>query len=1244
MPNNNNNTSNTTRRSFKRDKSYDIVRERGMKTHNNDIGPFILGEKLGQGTFGLVRLGTHVITGEKVAIKILEKVKILEQADKTRVEREIKILKCLRHHNIIQLYYVIQTNTTIYLIMEYASGKELFDYIVLKKRLQEDEACAFYQQILFGIEYLHKLRIVHRDLKPENLLLDAKKNIKIADFGLSNLYNKNQLLLTACGSPCYAAPEMINGKAYKGVLVDIWSSGIILFAMICGYLPFEDNNNDVLYKKITDGKFTIPKFVSEPAKDLIKCILTTDPSKRYTIAQIKEHKWFNMITPKLNTNEGLLISYVVIPVDESIVDEMTDFGLKKEDIRKSLLTNQHNHITTTYYLMLKKRIRKGQSSISDLVSEEFNEYIHNKDNLFSRYNNDFALVVKERACLDKDDNKEDSSSNNLNKSIQEEVEDEHKQNEECNSGNGGTNSGVLCTEIEHKSRMGNVFKEDTQNMDSVDKIEMIKPPLKERKPREIVFKKINVNLSGQKRQNQKKLIQKLPLDRIKTFNKHQDISSSKGRPNTTRSLPNNNDDNTISSNTNNTVTTTTKEENITERSERITKLPLQTTMKSRDGNIKYINQYIPTEIVDDLHKKINETKFRSINTTTNNNNNNNTLNNSLLPKIPKLNLINTLLLNNTEHKQNPNKSTDTPINKDDITFPLNTKLNDDIKKNNNLTYLQQNRYKHIKANIFLNTNPLPKSNHFPNKIIYNKRNFQKNFFNTTMSFEKENEQCVRNATFDLGLNTNNTNVDEVNDINSNKKEMNVKTVVPKTIMNYTNDEIVIKNSEDDVISNNDLNYLIQKSTNKRFEVIKEVEEEHKTNQIQNNNNNNNNVVVASTITNNNNNNDQHTSTTTSKDSVSNNNNNSNKLKDKKVYHNKLSSASPPKWRIPKLDNPPLTSRCITKKIKAKELSGIYYNNNNNNNNTINNNNNLINSTNINNNNIPNTSRGEKESLRKVYNNIPLFQQTITNTNHNKLPEKYATKALNKQHQKRISEPDNDKYLLTAPGKFSLKKHIHNLNNNNNNNNNNSNHKNNRISSAFHKHFLNLNDIKEEPNYTARGKKSVLNNSFNNNKFEMTAFMTQRNHQPLQTEIEGVSNIHKKIKSNNINNNALNSASIGYKNITNSKFKSIPKGRETKLRGELKVIKGPIEPWCVTMKPPQVLKDEIIKLLGTKRFMFSNKNNSGYKFECEKNGIKFEIEIVKSNEIKDSNALRFKHIDGNSKGYRDITKFILGKVI
>ena len=150
----------------------------------------------------------------------------------------------------------------------------------------------FFHQIIAGVEYLHKLNIVHRDLKPENLLLDHNMNIKIVDFGLSNTYKTGQTLKTACGSPCYAAPEMIAGHRYQGSLVDIWSVGVILFALICGYLPFEDANTSNLYKKILNGDFKIPRFVNDEPRDMMKCILQTNPDTRYRVADIRKHQWY----------------------------------------------------------------------------------------------------------------------------------------------------------------------------------------------------------------------------------------------------------------------------------------------------------------------------------------------------------------------------------------------------------------------------------------------------------------------------------------------------------------------------------------------------------------------------------------------------------------------------------------------------------------------------------------------------------------------------------------------------------------------------------------------------------------------------------------------------------------------------------------------------------------------------------------------------------------------------------------
>jgi 5'-AMP-activated protein kinase catalytic alpha subunit len=266
------------------------------KDELENVGDYIIGRTLGKGTFGKVKLGIHKPSGEKVAIKILEKVMITSMIDVVRLKREIHILKLLRHPSIIQLYDLIETDERIYLVMEYADGGELYTYIVERHRVEEDQARRFFLQLIDAVEYIHSHNIVHRDLKPENLLLDRHKNVKICDFGLSNVYSERRALETPCGSPCYAAPEMVAGDRYDGLSVDLWSCGVVLFAMICGYLPFEDPDHTVLYKKIIKAEYVIPGFISDDAKNLIRSILNVNPDTRYNVQQIKEHPWLAAVT------------------------------------------------------------------------------------------------------------------------------------------------------------------------------------------------------------------------------------------------------------------------------------------------------------------------------------------------------------------------------------------------------------------------------------------------------------------------------------------------------------------------------------------------------------------------------------------------------------------------------------------------------------------------------------------------------------------------------------------------------------------------------------------------------------------------------------------------------------------------------------------------------------------------------------------------------------------------------------
>ena len=248
----------------------------GHSSQGRSIGNYLLSKTIGEGTFGKVKLGVHLLTGERVAVKVLEKDRITDKGDVKRVTREIQILKHIQHPHVVNLLEVIEKPRHIYLVTEYVAGGELFEFIVAHGRLQETQACRIFRQVLVAVDACHALGVAHRDLKPENMLVDEECNIKLIDFGLSNTYDSpTALLRTACGSPCYAAPEMIAGKRYLGAAADLWSLGVCLFAMLCGYLPFEDPDTPALYKKILAGSYAVADHVSSDARDLLAGLLTT---------------------------------------------------------------------------------------------------------------------------------------------------------------------------------------------------------------------------------------------------------------------------------------------------------------------------------------------------------------------------------------------------------------------------------------------------------------------------------------------------------------------------------------------------------------------------------------------------------------------------------------------------------------------------------------------------------------------------------------------------------------------------------------------------------------------------------------------------------------------------------------------------------------------------------------------------------------------------------------------------------
>ncbi|TEB33667.1 Pkinase-domain-containing protein [Coprinellus micaceus] len=265
------------------------------------FGPYLLLQTLGEGEFGKVKLGLHCQWGEEVAVKLIRRGNIDSTVRMSKVEREIEVLRALKHPNIVRLYDVIETDKYIGIILEYASGGELFDHILAHRYLREKDAAKLFSQLISGVWYIHQKKIVHRDLKLENLLLDRHRNVIITDFGFANRFEHraDDLMQTSCGSPCYAAPELVISEGlYVGSAVDIWSCGVILYAMLAGYLPFDDDpanpdgdNINLLYKYIVNTPLSFPEYVSEQARDLLSLMLVPDPTRRANLDTVMRHSW-----------------------------------------------------------------------------------------------------------------------------------------------------------------------------------------------------------------------------------------------------------------------------------------------------------------------------------------------------------------------------------------------------------------------------------------------------------------------------------------------------------------------------------------------------------------------------------------------------------------------------------------------------------------------------------------------------------------------------------------------------------------------------------------------------------------------------------------------------------------------------------------------------------------------------------------------------------------------------------------
>ena len=287
------------------------------------IGKYELGHTLGSGAFSKVKLATDIETGQKWAIKIIDKEQLAREHLEEQLKREIAIMKSLNHPHIVHLREVMQTANHIYMVLEVIKGGELFDRIVESKKFDEATARRFFQQLVTGVSYCHSQGIAHRDIKPENLLLDEHDNLKISDFGLSNLQptNRTGLLQTVCGTPNYVAPEVLKEKGYDGFKADAWSCGIVLFVMLAGYLPFDDPNQNALFNKIERGDYRMSRHFTEGAKDLISKLIVVDPTKRLSLEQVMQHPWFLVDADKIMKAQASVKPPTEAEVKEAIRDE-----------------------------------------------------------------------------------------------------------------------------------------------------------------------------------------------------------------------------------------------------------------------------------------------------------------------------------------------------------------------------------------------------------------------------------------------------------------------------------------------------------------------------------------------------------------------------------------------------------------------------------------------------------------------------------------------------------------------------------------------------------------------------------------------------------------------------------------------------------------------------------------------------------------------------------------------------------
>lgn len=347
---------------------------------------------IGKGAFGKVFLGVHLLTGKHVAVKSIEKKYIKEESSQKKIFQEVLILKKMKHQKVIRLLEVFENKRYLFIVLEYASKGDMLRYVKRKGRLTEDVAKDLFKQIVSGLRYCHQNLVLHRDIKLDNILLDENKNVKICDFGVSRFVKKGQVIKEQCGTPAYIAPEIIRDKGYEGCYADIWSLGVVLYAMVTGTVPFKADNIEDLHKVILKGKYSIPSFLSENCKDLLSKMLKLNPYSRISIDVLDEHPWFEKVEVKgrresissglTDTSQGLTSdhrrAYSVdkgtktslgvaeaentIQIIDPVLAQVEELGFSRDFIINSLNSNSCNHAAASYYLLYEDYVSKSKQA------------------------------------------------------------------------------------------------------------------------------------------------------------------------------------------------------------------------------------------------------------------------------------------------------------------------------------------------------------------------------------------------------------------------------------------------------------------------------------------------------------------------------------------------------------------------------------------------------------------------------------------------------------------------------------------------------------------------------------------------------------------------------------------------------------------------------------------------------------------------------------------------------------------